>query len=100
VSNESRAGSDLIMNGKTFLFQQLSEEDSRRLDSLYNVATRSQDDAQSTRSMGSQHGSEASATRSNEERHVGIEELATRSLVDLQYDVVPSTRSHGEQILS
>ncbi len=74
---------DLIMNGKTFLFQQLSEEDSRRLDSLYKVATRSQDDgAQSTRSMGLQHGSEASATRSYEERHVGVEELATRSLVD------------------
>jgi hypothetical protein len=37
---------DLMMNGKTFLFQQLSEEDSRRLDSLYNVATRSQDAGQ------------------------------------------------------
>jgi hypothetical protein len=45
--------------------------------------------------MGVQHGSEASTTRSYEERHVGVEELATRSLVDLQYDL-PSTRSHVE----
>ncbi len=104
MSNESRAGSD--NEWEDVPFQQLSEEDSRRLDSLYfyKVATRSQDDdAQSTRSRGLQHGSEASArraaTRSYEERYVGVEELATSSLVDLQYDV-PSKRSHGEQILS